>query len=135
MASLLAPWYVLRVGGLDAGLGKSGAEALGALALLVVALAIAAGLSGTARLHAMLPPLAAGALALVVLVKLVSPPLAASALGENAGDALESAFADAFANVFSSALGLHYDPAWGIWLAAIGAGATLAGTIAAARSS
>jgi len=132
MASLLAPWYALRVGGIDAGLGESGAEALGALALLVVALAIAAGLSGTARVHAVLPPIAAGALTLVVLVKLVSPPSAASALSEEAGEAFESPVVDAFADVFTSALGLHYDPAWGLWLAAAGAGATLAGTIASA---
>jgi hypothetical protein len=132
MVSLLAPWYVLRVGGIDSGLGKSGTDALGALALLVVALAIAAGLSSTARAHALLPPLAAAALALVVLIKLLSPPAAGSVLGPNTGDALESEFAEAFANVFSSALGLHYDPTWGIWLAAAGAGATLAGTIAGA---
>ena len=132
MASLLAPWYALELGGVDAGAGKSGVDALGALALLVVGLAIAAGLSGTARFHAVLPPLFAAALALVVLVKLVSPPSAASALAENTGGALESEFADAFADAFTSALGLHYGPAWGLWLAALGAAATLAGTIAGA---
>jgi hypothetical protein len=131
LASLLAPWYVLRVGGIDGGLGESGADALGTLALLVVALAIVAGWSGAARVHAALPPLSAAALTLVVLVKLVSPPSAASSLGQGTGDALESQLADAF----TSALGLHYDPAWGLWLAAAGAGATLAGTIAGALQS
>ena len=132
MASLLTPWYALRVGGIDAGLGESGAEALGALAVLVAALAIAAGLSGTARVHAVLPSLAAAALAIVVLVKLVSPPSAASAFDPSSGDTPESQLADAFANAFTSALGLHYEPAWGLWLAAAGAGATLAGTIVGA---
>jgi hypothetical protein len=79
-----------------------------------------------------LPPLAAAALTLVVLVKIVSPPSAGSALSADTSEALESQLVDAFANAFSSALGLHYDRAWGIWLAAIGAGATLAGTIAGA---
>jgi hypothetical protein len=129
--SLLTPWYVLRAGDFG-GLGKSGAEALGTLGLLVVALAIAAGWSLTARAHALLPPLAAAALLLVVVVKLASPPDAASALSPNTGDDLGSQLADAFASAFASGLGLHYEPAWGIWLAMIGATAALVGTIGAA---
>ena len=80
MASLLMPWYVLRVAGTDSGLGKFGWHALGALTLLVVVLAIAAGWSSTARIHRLAPPVAAAALTLVVLVKLLSPPDAASVL-------------------------------------------------------
>lgn len=81
--------------------------------MLVVVLAIAAGWSGTARAHRLLPPLAAAALAVVVLVNLVSPPAAASALGPNTGDDLGSELAEAFAGAFTTGVGLHYAPAWG----------------------
>jgi hypothetical protein len=113
---------------LDGGLGKSGAEALGVLAIVVVVLAVAAGWS--ARAHRPLRPLAAAALAVVVLVKLVSPPDAVTALGPSTGDELGAELAEAFASAFTT--DLHYAPAWGAWLAAIGAGAALAGTTWAA---
>jgi hypothetical protein len=130
VVSLLTPWYVLRAGDLN-GLGKSGVAALGILSLLVVVLAIAAGWSGTARAHPLLPSLSAGVLALIVLVKFVSPPAAASALSTPAtGDAIQAQFTNAMASTLSTALGMRYVPAWGIWLAAIGAAAALTGTIA-----
>jgi hypothetical protein len=75
--------------------------------------------------------LSAGVLALIVLVKFVSPPAAASALSTPAtGDAIQAQFTNAMASTLSTALGMHYAPAWGIWLAAIGAAAALTGTIA-----
>ena len=110
--SLLTPWYVLRAGTLT-GDGKSGAQALGAWALVLVVLAVAA-----------------SALAILVVVKMVSPPAAAGLFGGvGSGDAMQSAFARAFAHALTGALGLHYALAWGIWLAAIGAGMALLGTV------
>jgi hypothetical protein len=131
VVSLLTPWYVLRAGSL-VGLGKSGAAALGGFSFVFVALAIGAGWSRVARVHRLLPPVAASGLVLIVLVKLASPPAAASALLPTMNDA-ESQLASGFANALTAGLGLHYGPAWGIWLAAVGAAATFAGTIGAAK--
>ena len=131
--SLVTPWYVLEAGNAT-GLGKMGAQALGGFALLVLALAVAAGWSLTARVHPWAPPLAATALALVVLAKIVSPPGAAGVLaGAQADDPLQAQHTGSFGDALANGLGLHYAPTWGIWLAAMGAGATLAGTIAALR--
>lgn len=132
VVSLLTPWYVLRAGSL-VGLGKSGAAALGGFSFVFVALAIGAGWSRVARVHRLLPPVAASGLVLIVLVKLASPPAAASALLPTMNDAAESQLASGFANALTAGLGLHYGPAWGIWLAAVGAAATFAGTIGAAK--
>jgi hypothetical protein len=123
-ASLLMPWYVLRVGDVH-GLGKSGIDALGYLATFVVVLAIGAGWSATARIHRLLPAASAAALTMFVLVKMASPPPASAALGSTDADPLTSQLLGAFA----AGLGLHYAPAWGIWLAAIGALAALGGTV------
>jgi hypothetical protein len=71
--SLILPWYVLEAGPVT-GEGRSGAQALGGLALVVLALAIASGWSLTARVHPLLPVAAAAALALIVVVKTVNPP-------------------------------------------------------------
>ena len=129
--SLLTPWYVLNAQSLT-GIGKSGAAALGSSSLLLLGLAIAAALPVTHRIHRFLPTLAAAALALFVVVKIASPPSAAGALVDtHGGNALQATLADSFANALTKAVGLHYAPAWGIWLAAIGAGAVLAGTVAA----
>jgi hypothetical protein len=133
IVSLLAPWYALRLGGLDGGQSISGAEALDAMAALVVALAIAAAWTGTARVHPLLPPLAAAALTVLLVAKLRSPPPVSEALDAGADGSLESQFATAFADAFTSALGLRFSPTWGIWLALIGAAAALVGSIAAAR--
>ena len=128
--SLLTPWYVLRAGSLT-GDGKSGAQALGAWVLVLVALAFVAGWSLMGRVHPLVPAGAAAALALLVLVKIVSPPAAGSLFnGLRSGDPLQSAFARALGHALTGALGLHYALAWGIWLAAIGAGMALAGTVA-----
>ena len=102
--------------------------------MVVVGLALGAGWSLTARVHPLLPPLSAAALLLVVLVKVVVPPSVASAFpGATTGDPLRSKFAESFAEILRTGLGLHYAATWGIWLAAIGAGLALAGTIAGAR--
>ena len=128
--SLLMPWYVLRAGSLT-GDGKSGAQALGAWALVLVVLGVAAGWSLMSRVLPVLPAVAASALAIVVVVKMVSPPAAAGLFnGVGSGDAMESAFARALARALTGALGLHFALAWGIWLAAIGAGMALVGTAA-----
>jgi hypothetical protein len=126
--SLLTPWYVLRVGALS-GNGKSGAAALGALAWVIVALAVAAGWSMTARVHPLLPALAAVAIAAIVLAKIVSPPTPTELSGGTTGNPI----ADAFAKALTNAAGFHYATTWGIWLAAVGAAATVAGTVAYAR--
>ena len=108
--SLLAPWYVLDAGGAT-GLGKSGVAALGTVAAVFVLLAFVAGWSGSARIHPLVPLASACGLALFVVAEITSPPLAAGAVG------------------------VHYAPAWGIWVAAAGAGMALVGTLASARQS
>jgi hypothetical protein len=131
--SLMLPWYTLHAGGLS-GAGKSGAETLGRTSLVLAVLALAAGWSATGRAHRLLPPLAAGALALFVALKVLSPPAPAEAFGSaSSGNDLQSRLTESFENALSSQLGLHYAPTWGLWLAAIGAVAALAGTIAASR--
>ena len=125
--SLLTPWYVLEAGGLH-GNGESGAAALGGLAWVVVALALAAGWSLTARFSPLLPALAASILALIVLVKIASPPAP-----DISGGGTGSALADAFEKALTAQFGVRYATAWGIWLAAVGATAAVAGTVAYAR--
>jgi hypothetical protein len=134
VASLVTPWYVLRAGPLS-GEGKSGAQALGSLALVVVALGVAAGWSRVARAQRQVPIVAASALTVVVVVKFVSAPQGASAFPgpTAAGDAVTAKFTSAFADAVSTAVHLHYAPTWGLWLAAVGAGLALAGTITRAR--
>jgi hypothetical protein len=129
--SLVTPWYVLEAGSLR-GVGKSGVAALGGWALVLAVLAVAATSSLLGRAHRLLPPLAGAALALLVLAKIASPPAPASAFGATSGDAAQAELEASLASVISDAVGLHYTPAWGIWLAAIGAGAALVGAIAAA---
>jgi hypothetical protein len=126
--SLVLPWYVLEVGSLR-GDGKSGAEALGGVALVLAVLALAAGWSAVARAHPSLPVLSAAGLALLVLWKVLSPPGPASAFSSVGQDRLQSDLAKSFVNGLSAQFGIHYAPSWGIWLAAIGATAALAGTI------
>jgi hypothetical protein len=47
--------------------------------------------------------------------------------------AVQATLADSFAKALTNAVGLRYSPAWGIWLATVGAGAVLVGTVAAIR--
>ena len=102
---------------------------------LVLALAFAAGWSGTARLHPWLPVAAAVGLALVVIISLADPPSVADELTRSSGSpGLGSDLATAFAQGFASSVGLGYVAAWGIWLAAAGAGAALAGTLTRAAN-
>ena len=130
--SLLTPWYVLVAGGLS-GEGKSGASALGWLALILVALALAAGWSGTSRVSRFLPVVAAGVLALFVLAKLISPPAATGVFGTSvAQDVLSAQLQNSVASALSASVKLHYTRAWGIWLALIGAVMVVAGTTATA---
>jgi hypothetical protein len=126
--SLVTPWFVLQAQGLS-GHGRTGIAALGPLAVLLVILAFLAGWSGTRQLHTLLPVAASGALALVVLARLVWPPSAASALGGFGSDRLGSALARPLAEALARGLGLHYAATWGTWLAVVGVAATLAGTI------
>jgi hypothetical protein len=126
--SLVTPWFVLEAQGLS-GQGKAGIAALGPMALFVVILAVMAGWSGTRRLHTLLPVAASGALALIVLARLVWPPSALGALGGFGSDQLGSVLARPLAQALARGIGLHYAPAWGLWLAVIGVAASLAGTI------
>jgi len=126
--SLITPWFVLQAQGLT-GDGKAGITVLGPLTLVLVALAILAGWSGAQRLHPAIPLAASSALVLLVLGRLLWPPSAAGAFGDFAsGDPLASAFVSAFAQGITKDIGLHYAPAWGIWLALIGCLAAVAGT-------
>ena len=129
----MLPWYTLQAGGLT-GEVESGTEALGGLALVVLALAIVTGWSSSARVHPLLPVVAACALAVIVVAKIADPPSATDAIthGSNASGAGAS-LVEAFAKGIANTVGLHYAPAWGIWLAAAGAAAALAGTLARAR--
>jgi hypothetical protein len=127
--SLLTPWYVLDFAGTH-GLGKSGAELLGGLVPVALVLAFAAGWSGAQRLHPWLPVAAAVGLALIVIVKLADPPTVADELtASGGGTGLGADLANAFAQGFASSVGLGYATAWGIWVAAAGAGATVVGTV------
>src|SRR5262249_58928051 len=89
--SLLLPWYVQSAHGLT-GVGKSGLAALGSLSLLLVVLAVGAGVSATARIHRLLPSIAAGGLLLLVIVKIASPPAAEELTAGQGGDPIASAF-------------------------------------------
>jgi hypothetical protein len=132
VVSLVTPWYVERAGSLT-GIGESGAHALGTLSVLLIVLAIGAGWSTVARIHVALPVGSACILAFFVLLKLASPPDATRLLtGPASGDSIQSQFLRAFAEAITKNVGLHYAPAWGIWLATIGAATALVGTIAAA---
>src|SRR5262245_2630840 len=102
----------------------AGLAALGPLALVLVALAFLAGWSRAQRLHPLVPLAASAALILLVLGRLAWPPSAASAIGGSAtGDPLLSAFVEGITKDF----GLHYTPAWGMWLALIGCAASVIG--------
>jgi len=134
IASLLTPWYVLEAHGLQ-GEGKSGIAALGIWSLVLALLALVTASSVATRIYRFLPPAAGTALALLLLAKLVSPPSAESAVRSAGGDASGGQLQDAFANALTSVVGLHYAPAWGIWLAALGAAAALVGAILGIRES
>ena len=127
--SLLTPWYVLEAHGLR-GEGESGLAALGAWSFALVVLAVAVGSSLAARTRRLLPPIAAVALALLVLMKIFFPPSATSAFGSTGGDSVTQEFESALTSALTSTVGLHYAPAWGIWLAALGAATAIVGAIA-----
>jgi hypothetical protein len=133
--SLLTPWYVLSFRGLT-GQGRSGAQALGALAVVLVALAVAAGWSATGRIHQALPFAAACGLGLLVAVKVLSPPSVGSLFPvSTSSSSVGAAFARSVERAFAQGLGLHFAPTWGIWLAAIGALMAVVGTFVTWRAS
>jgi hypothetical protein len=129
--SLLLPWYVLEADHGLRGLGKSGAAALGVWSLVLVVLAAVAGSALISRVQALVPPIAATGLVLLVVTKIVFPP---PAFGASSGTQLEQQITSAFASALSRAADIHYGVAWGIWVAAIGAAVSLLGTIAAAAA-
>ena len=129
--SLLLPWYGLRAGTFEQTLdARSGAQALGALSWLVVAAAFVAGWSGIRRVAPAIPAVAAGVLLLIVAVKWLDPPAAASILSARPGaDPLTRALTDATL----TAAGLRFEPVYGLYVAAAGAAMVAAGSYRRSR--
>jgi hypothetical protein len=117
--SMMLPWYSLAFGGSSVA-GKSGWEALGGLGVPVLVLAIAAGWQGLARVHVLLPAVAAAGLAVLVLVQATQVPDFLASTGRP----LE----DAFTQAIGQAAGLGYERAYGLWTALAGAALALFGS-------
>src|SRR5207237_4829698 len=104
---------------------------LGALMIVLLALALAAGWPRSAEVHPALPFAGACGLVLFVTWKFLSPPTLRSLFpGSTSGGAFGSALARSMTRALASGLDLHFPPTWGLGLAAIGAFMALFGTFA-----